>query len=215
MSGYDVKKALKAFYAPKNGEWALVDVPPMRFIGVDGAGDPNSAAAYAEAVEALYQVAYTLKFAHRDRPFTVGPLEGLWWAEDPTTFVTRKKAAWRWTMLISLPPGFTDDEIDAAKAAALEKKKRPAISRVRVVALSEGRCAQVLHTGPYDDEGPKLAELHGAFFAEHGLTFNGLHHEIYLSDPRRVEPAKLKTILRQPVRAASAGQGDPGLGARA
>ena len=208
MSGWDIKRELKALYAPKNVAWALVDVPPQRFIGVDGVGDPNSAEAYADAVQALYAVAYTLKFAHRERPFTVGPLEGLWWADDPRTFVTREKAAWKWTMLVSLPPWLADDDgngngngnVDAAKAVALAKKKLPAIEKVRVVELNEGRCAQVLHVGPYDDEGPKLAQLHGAFFAEHGLTFNGLHHEIYLSDPRRVEPAKLKTILRQPVK---------------
>ncbi|HEX6684229.1 MAG TPA: GyrI-like domain-containing protein [Candidatus Limnocylindrales bacterium] len=201
---YDIKKELKPFYGPRNTRWEVVDVPPVRYIGIDGAGDPNTERSYSDAIEALYAVAYTIKFAHkdRDRPFTVGPLEGLWWADDPSAFVKRDKASWKWTMLISQPPWITGADIDAAKRAALAKKKLPAIDSVRVVELAEGPSAQLLHTGSYDDEGPKLAELHDRFLAEHGLDFNGLHHEIYLSDARRTEPAKLKTILRQPVKQA-------------
>jgi hypothetical protein len=103
-------------------------------------------------------------------------------------------------MLISQPPWISDTDLESAKKSALEKKKLPAIERVGVVALAEGLSAQVLHTGSYDDEGPKLSDLHHRFFAEHGLDFNGPHHEIYLSDPRRTAPSKLKTILRQPVK---------------
>jgi DNA-binding PadR family transcriptional regulator len=203
MPAYDVKKQLKQFYAPRNTDWKIVDVPPMRYIGLDGSGDPNADKSYTDAVEALYTVAYTIKFAHKDRLFTVGPLEGLWWADDPSMFVTRMKSDWKWTMLISQPPWITDADIEEAKRSALAKKKLSAIELVRVVSLSEGTSAQLLHTGSYDDEGPKLAYLHDEFLAEHGLTFNGLHHEIYLSDARRTEPAKLKTILRQPVAPAS------------
>ena len=200
VTGYDIKKELKLFYAPKNRTWEIVEVPPIRYLGVDGSGDPNTDESYAEAIAALYAVAYTMKFAHKDRPFTVGPLEGLWWADDPSTFVTRDKAAWKWTMLISLPPWISDADVEAARQSALAKKKLPAIEKVRVVTLSEGPSAQLLHLGPYDDEGPALAQLHHEFFAEHGLDFHGPHHEIYLSDPRRTEPAKLKTVLRQPVK---------------
>ena len=199
MTAYDIKKELKPYYAPKNTDWAIVEVPPMHYLGIDGAGDPNTAKSYPEAVEALYSVAYTLKFALKERPFTVGPLEGLWWADDPTTFVTREKAAWSWTMLISQPPWLTEADVASAVQAALAKKKRPAIERVRSLSLSEGPSAQLLHIGSYDDEGPRLAQLHNEFFVQHGLDFNGLHHEIYLSDPRRTPPEKLKTILRQPV----------------
>lgn len=201
---YDIKKELKPFYAPRNTEWEIVDVPPARYLGVDGAGDPNTEQSYKDAVEALYSVAYTIKFAQkdRDRPFTVGPLEGLWWAADPAAFVKRDKASWSWTMLISQPPWITQADIDDAKRAALAKKKLPTIDRVRVVELAEGPSAQLLHTGSYDDEAPKLADLHGRFFAEYGLDFNGLHHEIYLSDSRRTQPAKLKTVVRQPVKPA-------------
>jgi hypothetical protein len=106
-------------------------------------------------------------------------------------------------MLISQPPWITDSDIESARQSALTKKKVSAIERVRPVSLSEGPCAQLLHIGSYDDEGPKLAQLHHEFMAEHRLEFNGMHHEIYLSDPRRTEPAKLKTILRQPVKPAA------------
>ncbi|WP_117208034.1 GyrI-like domain-containing protein [Allorhizocola rhizosphaerae] len=200
VPAYDVKKDLKPFYAPKNTDWEIVEVSPMRYIGIDGSGDPNTDKSYSDAVEALYTIAYTIKFAHKDRPFTVAPLEGLWWADDPSTFVARQKAAWKWTMLISQPPWITDADIESAKRTALAKKKLPAIERVRVVSLSEGPSAQLLHIGSYDDEGPKLARLHEEFMTRHGLDFNGRHHEIYISDPRRTEPAKLKTILRQPVK---------------
>lgn len=203
MTTYDVKKELKPFYAPKNTDWEIIEVPPMRYIGIDGSGDPNTDKSYSDAVEALYAVAYTIKFARQDRPFTVAPLEGLWWADDPSTFVVREKAAWKWTMLISQPSWITDGDVEAAKQSALAKKKLPAIERVCVGCLSEGPSAQLLHTGSYDDEGPKLAHLHHEFLAKHGLDLNGLHHEIYLSDPRRTEPAKWKTILRQPVKPAS------------
>jgi hypothetical protein len=202
VSAYDVKKELKPYYAPRNTDWEIVDVPPMRYIGIDGAGDPNSDEAYSAAVEALYSVAYTIKFSKKTRPFTVGPLEGLWWADDPTTFVTREKSAWHWTLLISQPPWINDSDIESAKESALAKKKLPPIERVRALSMSEGPSAQLLHIGSYDDEGPKLAKLHNEFLAEHGLEFNGIHHEIYLSDPRRTEAAKLKTILRQPVKPA-------------
>ena len=199
MTAYDVKKQLRQFYAPKNTDWEIVDVPPMRYIGIDGYGDPNTDKSYVEAVGALYSVAYTIKFAHKDRPFTVSPLEGLWWADDPSTFVTRTKSQWKWTMLISQPPWITDADIETAKGSALAKKTLPPIGQVRVISLSEGTSAQLLHIGSYDDEGPKLARLHDEFLSAHGLTLRGRHHEIYLSDARRTEPAKLRTILRQPV----------------
>ncbi len=200
---YDVKKELKNLYAPKNTDWAIVEVPPMGYLAVDGEGDPGTAKAYSDAIEALYTVAYTLKFADRERPFVVAPLEGLWWADDPAVFAARDKAAWKWTMLIGLPPWMTEALVVPAKEKALAKKKLAAIEGVRFTELREGTCAQLLHTGSYDDEGPKLAHLHDEYMAEHGLVFNGLHHEIYLSDARRTEPAKLKTILRQPVKTAA------------
>lgn len=207
MATYDVKRELKHLYAPRNTTWALLDVPEQQFLAIDGSGNPNTAAEYAAAVEALYAVAYTLKFAnkkHAGRDFVVAPLEGLWWADEPGAFTTGAKDTWHWTMLISQPSWITEPAIEAAKHTALTKKKLPAIGNVRPLALHEGRCAQAMHVGSYDDEGPLLAELHGPYFAAHGLDFAGLHHEVYLGDPRRTEPAKLKTILRQPVQSARA-----------
>ncbi|QES45145.1 hypothetical protein DEJ49_32885 [Streptomyces venezuelae] len=202
MAPYDVKRERKEFYAPKNRAWAVVDVPEQQFIAVDGAGNPNTAPAYTEAVEALYTVAYTLKFAAKRTAggdFVVAPLEGLWWADTPEAFTSGAKDAWSWTMLISMPPWISKEMIEDAGQAAPAKKKRPAISRVRHLTLHEGRSAQVLHIGSYDDEAPVLHELHHTYLAAHGLRPTGLHHEIYLSDPRRTAPEKLRTVLRQPV----------------
>jgi len=202
VASYDVKRELKRIYAPRNTDWALVDVPEQRFLAIDGHGDPNTSAEYARAVEALYAVAYTIKFASKDngRDLVVAPLEGLWWAENPEVFTTRAKDSWNWRMLISQPDWVTDDMIAEAKDVAKKKKGLPAIAGVRRETLHEGTCAQVLHIGPYDDEGPVLARLHDTWLAENGLRMSGLHHEIYLGDPRRADPAKLRTILRQPVR---------------
>ncbi|MFC4562973.1 GyrI-like domain-containing protein [Nocardiopsis mangrovi] len=206
MTRYDVKRELKRYYAPKNTGWELVDVPPQRFIAVDGHGDPNTSPGYARAVEALYSVAYTIKFTSKatlDRDFVVGPLEGLWWSDRPEVFVARAKDEWHWRLLISQPDWITDDLIEEAKAAALVKKGLPAIAGVRPEVLAEGTSAQVLHIGSYDDEGPVLAELHNEYLAANGLRLVGHHHEIYIGDPRRTEPARLKTVLRQPVRPAA------------
>jgi hypothetical protein len=199
---YDVKRALKGCYAPKNTDWELVDVPELRYLAVDGHGDPNTAAAYRHAVEALYAVAYTVKFTSKrelGEDFVVGPLEGLWWADDMDDFLARRKDNWRWRMLINVPDWITDPMIEEARAAALAKKDRPALGDVRPETLREGTSAQVLHIGSYDDETPVLTRLHRDYLPAHGLREAGLHHEIYLSDPRRTDPARLRTVLRQPV----------------
>jgi hypothetical protein len=198
---YDVKRALPELYAPKNREWALVTVPEQRFIAVSGQGDPNTAPRYARAVEALYAVAYTLKFASKNagRDFVVGPLEGLWWSADPAVFTARAKDSWQWRMLISQPDWITAATVDEAVATALAKKKLPAIEAVEQETLHEGLCAQLLHVGSYDDETPAMTTLHSGYLPAAGLTERGHHHEIYLGDPRRTTPEKLKTVLRQPV----------------
>lgn len=202
MEKYDVKKAHRALYSPSATEFTVVDVPEMRYIAVDGRGDPNVSEWYARAVEALYGVAYKLKFAGKalGRDVVVGPLEGLWRADDPSVFLARRKDAWEWTMLISQPAWITEAMVSAAVADAARKKANPALDAVRPRTLHEDRCVQILHVGSYDDETPTLRRLHERYLPENGLTFNGDHHEIYLSDPRRTEPAKLRTILRQPVR---------------
>lgn len=204
MTRYDVKRELKHCYAPTNTDWALVDVPEQQFIAIDGAGDPNTSDEYARAVEALYAVAYPLKFAskQRGRDYVVAPLEGQWWADDLAVFTTRDKHSWQWRMLISQPDWITTDMIDDAKDTAIAKKKLDTIADIRHLSLHEGTSAQVLHIGPYDDEAPALARLHDEWLPANQLREAGHHHEIYLSDPRRTDPAKLRTILRQPVRRA-------------
>lgn len=201
MAPYDVKRERKEFYAPKNTAWAIVDVPELQFIAIDGTGNPNTAPVYASTVEALYAVAYTLKFASKRTAggdFVVAPLEGLWWADRPEAFTSGAKDTWNWTMLINMPPWITKEMIEDAKQTALSKKKLPTISQLRHFTLHEGSSAQVLHIGSYDDEAPVLYELHHTYLAANGLRPSGLHHEIYLSDPRKTAPEKLKTILRQP-----------------
>ncbi|GAA2454069.1 GyrI-like domain-containing protein [Agromyces soli] len=205
---YDVKREFRSLYAPSARDFSVVDVPPMQALAIDGHGDPNTAPAYAQAVQALYSVAYALKFLSKrelGRDLVVAPLEGLWRADDPTSFVSRDKSAWSWTMLVVQPEWLDGSHLAVARARALEKapaELRDAIERLELRRLHEGRCVQILHLGSYDDEGPTLAKLHDVFMPEHGLTFAGDHHEIYLSDARRTPPEKLRTVLRQPVRPA-------------
>jgi hypothetical protein len=199
----DLKKTLDAYQA-KNGVFRIVEIPPMRYLMIDGAGDPNSSPEYAHAVTALFSLAYTLKFASRKQlgiDTVVMPLEGQWHAPDMASFTThRDKSAWFWTLMIMVPEHMTDEMFAAAVDAVAKKKDAsPRLSSVRIETLDEGLCVQTLHIGSYDDEAPVLAELHDRFIPEQGLAMRGLHHEIYLSDARRVEPAKLRTILRQPV----------------
>ncbi|MEV1119525.1 GyrI-like domain-containing protein [Actinosynnema sp. NPDC049800] len=199
---YDVKRELKQLYAPKNTDWALVDVPEQQFIAVDGRGDPNTSAEYADAVQALYSVAYTIKFASKreGRDLVVAPLEGLWWADDPAVFTARAKDSWHWRMLISQPDWITEEAIEDAKRVGSAKKELPAVDGLRREVLHEGTSAQVLHIGSYDDEGPVLARLHDEWLQANGLRMTGLHHEVYVGDPRKTAPEKLRTVLRQPVR---------------
>jgi hypothetical protein len=199
----DLKRELKPFYTAKaQPHW--VDVPEMYFLMLDGHGDPNTSAAYAATVQALYALAYTLKFTLKKPPTAVEyplmPLEGLWWVEDMRLFDVSRKADWQWTMMLSVPEVVTRDLVELARAAVLKKKPElsAAVKQIRLETYTEMMCAQVLHTGPYAAEGPTVQALH-AFIAADGKQRRGKHHEIYLGDPRRADPAKLKTIIRQPV----------------
>lgn len=203
MEKYDVKKAHRALYAPPSKDFTVVDVPALQYLAVDGHGDPNTAPEYTNAVEALYGIAYSVKFASKKtlgRDFVVGPLEGLWRADDPTVFLTREKAKWDWTMMINQPDWVTEEMVREAAESVAKKKDNPALAEVRLRTLTEGTSVQILHLGSYDDETPTLHRLHDEYLPAHELTFNGDHHEIYLSDPRRTAPDKLKTVLRQPVK---------------
>ncbi|WP_353808766.1 GyrI-like domain-containing protein [Agromyces sp. SYSU T00194] len=202
---YDVKRAHRELYAPSARDWALVDVRPMRYLAIDGQGSPGAGDEYLEALEALYPVAYAAKFASKresGRDFVVAPLEGLWWADDPTAFTRGDRDAWKWTLLIHQPGWIDETAIDAAIDAARAKRDSDALDRLRLQVIEEGRSAQILHRGPFADEAPTLARLHDEWMPAHGLAFNGPHHEVYLSDPRRTAPEKLRTVLRQPVRPA-------------
>ena len=203
MDKYDIKVAHKALYSPSAKEFTIVDVPEFRYIAIDGHGDPNTSPDYAEAVESLYSVAYAVKFDSKktlERDFTVAPLEGLWRADDMDDFVTRKKSNWDWTMMIAQPDWITAAMVASAVDKASAKTGLAALARLRLLILDEGKSVQIMHHGPYDDEAPTLERLHHQYLPEHGLTRTGDHHEIYLSDARRTAPAKLRTILRQPVR---------------
>lgn len=202
MSKYDIKSARRELYTSTNA-FAIVDVPGLRFLAVDGRGDPNTAPEYTAAVEALYATSYTLKFTSKNelgRDCTVAPLEGLWRAADVEAFTRGDKSSWEWTVLIAQPDWVTESETERATETVRRKKNLPSVDQVRSLVLTEGRSVQILHVGSYDDEAPTLARLHHEYMPEHGLTFNGDHHEIYLSDPRRTAPERLRTILRQPVR---------------
>ncbi|WP_166867312.1 GyrI-like domain-containing protein [Salinibacterium sp. ZJ70] len=180
----------------------MLTVAPARYLAIDGAGDPNTEP-FGTAIEALYPLAYALKFASKraGRDFVVPPLEGLWWADDMAAFTSgRDKSAWSWTLLLFVPEWIDDAAIEAARDAVRSKKQPPArLADVRVETLDEGLCVQTLHIGTFDDEAPLLARLHDEFIPGEGLRMTGHHHEIYLSDPRRTAPEKLRTILRQPV----------------
>ncbi|MQW76509.1 hypothetical protein GHK92_11535 [Nocardioides sp. dk4132] len=201
----DFKKTLDSYRA-RVAELRVLEVPPLQYLMVDGHGDPNTAVEYADAIAALYPVAYALKFLSRrelDRDYVVPPLEALWWAEDHALFTSaRDKSRWDWTAMILTPDWITAEQVAGAVAGAAAKTDpSPALDRLRLETLAEGRCVQTLHVGPYDAEAAVLANLHERFLPATGLRPRGKHHEIYLSDPRRVDPARLRTILRQPVEA--------------
>ena len=201
MTKKDLKKELKAFYSPSAKEPTVVEVPTFNFLMVDGSGDPNSSRSFAEAVEALYSVSYAVKFRLKQGPrqidYGVMPLEGLWWSEDMSDFVTGNRDGWLWTLMLMQPSFIDAAEIDEAMTTIREKKKLPGGERLRFGAFTEGRCAQILHIGPFAEEGPTVERLHAFIDGQSGRR--GRHHEIYLSDTRKAAPEKWKTILRQPM----------------
>ena len=201
MEKIDVRKRLSSLYRVSHKEVVEVDVPPLRYLMIDGAGDPNTSPDYARAVEALFSVSYTTKFAVKKSglgiDYGVMPLEGLWWADDWSVFTANDRGAWKWTMMILQPDFVPEEMIRRAIGNVAEKKKLPAVERLRLEEFHEGRSAQLLHIGPFTEEGPTIQRVHD--FIDARSARRGKHHEIYLSDIRRAAPEKWKTIIRQPM----------------
>ena len=201
MMKIDFKKELKHLYNPSSKKVVIVDVPKMNFLMVDGAGDPNTAKEYKDAVEVLFAVSYALKFLVKKGnaiDYGVMPLEGLWWTDDMTQFSAENKDIWKWTSMIMQPKYVTEDLVGQALEQVEKKKNLSALSEIRYGSFHEGLSVQIMHIGPYSDEGPTIEKLHN-FIREAGHELRGKHHEIYLSDPRRSAPEKMKTVIRQPM----------------
>lgn len=191
-------------YHPSVRGLELVRISELPFLMIDGIGDPNTSSDYREAIETLYGLSYTLKFALKTESgigSRVGALEGLWWADDMADFSLEQKTRYRWTMMIAQPDAVTPDRFERARDDVGRKKALPALAAARFERFEEGLCAQILHIGPYSAEGPTITRLH-EYISELGGRFDGhrqKHHEIYLSDPRRAAPEKWRTIIRQPI----------------
>jgi len=201
MDKLDLKKQYRHLYSSSAKSPEIVEVPPLHYIMVDGHGDPNVAPEYGEAVQALYSLSYTSKFHVKKmlgKDYGVMGLEGLWWIPDMTKFKSAPKSEWDWTMMILQPDFITPDLFEEAKKIVKAKGKEIPVDNTRLETYHEGLSVQIMYFGPYADEGPTIANLH-QFAFDQGYSLRGKHHEIYLNDPRRVAPEKIKTILRQPV----------------
>ncbi|MCP4319566.1 MAG: hypothetical protein GY789_27175 [Hyphomicrobiales bacterium] len=206
MEKIDFKKTMKSLFAPSAKGFAIVDVPPLQFLMIDGKGrpDPDPQTEYAQALAALYPVAYKLKFLSKKtlgRDYVVPPLQALWWADDMSVFVSGDKDQWQWIVMIMQPDWVGQAHVDEVLKTVAASNDLPALKKLRMETYREGRSVQIMHIGSYADEGPTLKRLHEEFLPDNGLVENGHHHEIYLGDPRKTAPEKLKTVLRQPVRA--------------
>ena len=190
----------KVLYTAKNAAAEELTIPSMNFLMIDGEGDPNGNPEFQTCTDALYSIAYTTKFALKKGKgvdYKVPPLEGLWWSDRMASFLDGNKEEWKWTLMIMQPKGVTAAVIERSREAVLEKKSNTAVVHVRFTEFKEGRVAQILHIGPYGNERLTIERLH-TFIKERGGILHGKHHEIYIGDPRRTAPEKLKTIIRQP-----------------
>lgn len=207
MPKIDLKKENKELYNSSSKEHSIVDVPQMNFLMIDGQGDPNTSKEYQDAMEALFPVSFKVKFIskkEKSQDYVVMPLEGLWWVENMEDFSIEDKSSWKWTAMIRQPDFITYGMIKQAMGEVEAKKNPEALSKMRFESLEEGLSAQIMHIGPYSEEGPTVEKLHN-FIHENGYEFDGSklgekHHEIYLSDMRRTKPERLKTIVRQPMK---------------
>jgi hypothetical protein len=196
----DLRKELKHLYAPSAKDVIAVDVPEMNFLMIDGMGDPNTSQEYRNAVEALFSLSYAIKFITKKEKsidYAVMPLEGLWWMDDMTRFTMENKNEWKWTNMIMQPEHVTKEAVNKA-LEQMRKKDLPSLPKIRFEAFNEGPSAQIMHIGSYSAEGPAIERIHN-FIKKQGYKLSGKHHEIYLSDPRRSTPDKMKTVVRQPM----------------
>ena len=199
----DYKKELKHLYKCSSKNVQAVDVPTMNFIMIDGEGDPNTSKSFQEAVETLFSLSYTLKFMIKKGDLSIDygvlPLEGLWWADDMSTFSTDDKTNWKWTLMI-MQPEFVSETLYQEAFEQVRKKKNPAaLPCARFESFTEGKSAQIMHIGPFSEEGPAIDKVH-QYIEENDFKRSGKHHEIYLSDIRRAAPEKWRTIIRQPMK---------------
>jgi hypothetical protein len=201
MSKLDLRKELKQFYTAKKKP-SIIDIPPGKFLTITGRGEPGGQE-YQAALNALYGLSYTLKFKCKaeGRDFTVMALEGLWWFDDEGVFSLEDappRGDWNWKSMIRQPDFITEEMLEEIRPQVREKRGLPEVDEVKLEAFHEGLSAQIMHVGPYSEEGPTIERLR-AFIAENGYVMRGRHHEIYLSDPKRTAPERWKTIIRQPV----------------
>jgi len=203
MEKIDFKKNMKDLYGPSPKSVVWVDVPRLNYFMIDGTGDPNTSKEYSESVETLFALSYNIKFMIKKGPigidYGVLPLEGLWWVDDMTKFDVNDKSEWKWTSLMMQPEMITPEIVQEAIENVKKKKDPPALSKVRFESFSEGRAAQIMHIGPFSEEGPTIQKIH-QFIRDSGHELAGKHHEIYLSDIRKADPAKWKTVIRQPIK---------------
>lgn len=201
MDKIDYKKEWKELYKASAKKISVVTVPTMQYLMIDGNGNPNNSIEFQNAVEALFSVSYTLKFMVKktlEVDYGVMPLEGLWWCDDMNNFSIDNKDVWKWTLMIVQPQYIIPELLSTALEKVRRDKSLPALDSMRFDNYDEGLVAQVLHVGPFSEEGPAVEGLH-SFIHENGYQMNGKHHEIYLSDTRRGDPKNWKTIIRQPI----------------
>ena len=203
-SKIDFKRTMKEFYQPSSKEVVQVDIPEMQFLMIDGMGSPGDSKEYIDVLAVLYPVAFKTKFLSKakGKDYVVPPLEGLWWADKMDDFTEGNRDKWKWTMMIMQPDWVTLDMIN--EAILITREKKPELSellpKLRLEKYKEGQAAQIMHVGPYSEEGLTVQKVHN-FIQKEGGKFDGLkskHHEIYLSDPRKANPATMKTVIRQP-----------------
>lgn len=202
MEKIDFKKELKHLYKPSVKKVESLVIPKMNFLMIDGKGDPNTSQEFQDAIEVLYPLSYTLKFMIKKGEigidYGVLPLEGLWWADDMSSFSVDNKNDWKWTLMIMQPDLITKSMVNDAIEQVRKKKNPASLPLVRFEYFDEGKVCQIMHIGPFSEEGPTVEKVH-SFIEENNCQRRGKHHEIYLSDIRKAAPEKWKTIVRQPM----------------